>query len=103
VNDTATELKSSVSLNQIFSPGLIVSWGLPGWPVSLSAGYQITPLLQSVETGQPVISDKNSGRFILSAAVDIPLFNIYNSPDRKKEALKLIEIKDNGKLRLTGY
>jgi hypothetical protein len=103
VNDTATELKTSVSLNQIFSPGLIVSWGIPGWPVSLSAGYQITPLLQSVETGQPVISDKNSGRLIISAAVDIPLFNIYNSPDRKKDALHLIKVKDNGKLRLSGY
>ena len=95
LSNDSTKVQSTITLNQILSPGIILSWGIPGWPVSISAGYQLSSLLQSVKNGQPVISKNNPGRIILSLAVDIPLFNIHNTPDREFNKIK---IKNNGKL-----
>jgi hypothetical protein len=91
-SDDSTTIQTKIYLNQIFAPGLFVSWGLPKLPISLSAGYQIAPLLQSVETGQTVLSPKNNGRVVFTIAVDIPLFNIYNAPER---GVKAVRVGDN--------
>jgi hypothetical protein len=89
LNDDSTEIKSSITLNQILAPGLFFSLGFPKLPISLSAGYQMAPLLQSISTGQPVLNNKNWGRIMVSIAVDIPLFNIYSKPGRDSKPIKI--------------
>ncbi len=91
LNDDSTEIKSSITLNQILAPGLFFSLGFPGMPISFSAGYQMAPLLQSLSTGQPVLNSKNWGRIMVSIAVDIPLFNLYSKPGRDIKTLKVNE------------
>lgn len=88
-SDDSTTLQTKVYLNQIFSPGLFISWGVPGLPLSLSAGYQMAPLLQSVSTGQTVLTTKNAGRVVVTLSVDIPLFNIYNAAGKKLRGVRV--------------
>jgi hypothetical protein len=94
VSGDSSEVKNKITLNQILSPGLILSYGFPGVPINLSLGYQLPPLLQSVSTEQLVLNNKNSGRFMVSLSVDIPFFNLYTSTDSKSKTFQI----ENGKL-----
>jgi hypothetical protein len=74
-NDSTKSL-SKIELKDIISPGVFFSWGIPKTPISLNAGYQITPYLRSVSLTNNTFSSSYS-RFSVSALIDIPLLNFY--------------------------
>jgi len=68
----------TIELKDIIAPGLFVSWGIKGLPISLNAGYQLGPLLRDVGSEVNKTVDNYYHRVIISANVDIPLLNLYN-------------------------
>jgi hypothetical protein len=67
----------AIKLADIISPGLFLSWGIPKCPVSVNAGLQMTPALNSVSTKVNTFGTK-SLRVTIGACVDLPLLNLYN-------------------------
>lgn len=77
-NDS-TETVPKIELQNIISPGIFYSVGIPKSPISLNIGYQVGPLLRKV-TAIKNDYDKSYGRFSVSICVDLPLLNLYNKP-----------------------
>ena len=68
---------AKIFLREIFSPGIHMSLGIGNTPLALNVGYQSLPLLQNVGSDENAVRIKRTGRFAVSLAVDIPIFNIY--------------------------
>lgn len=68
-----------IYLREIISPGLFLSYGIEGYPISFNLGAQAAPLLSRID-GELLF--ERPLRFSLSVAVDIPLFNLYNKRDK---------------------
>jgi len=92
VNDDTTQLEEKVEFNEIISPGIFLSYGFARAPINISGGYQMAPILQSIETGQPVIGDKY-GRIVLTVSVDLPLMNIYSSTKDLETRFKVKKVR----------
>ena len=72
-----------VELGQIFSPGTYLVYGLP-WrlPLSFGIGGQYGPGLGKIEDDNDVVINNPAWRWNAFLAVDIPLFNLANTPRR---------------------
>lgn len=81
-HDEAEGLPEDIVWEQVFSPGLFYIFGLKDMPLSISAGLQFTPLLRKI-TENNVLDTKNVVRASVSLLVDIPLFNLYKSGEKK--------------------
>ncbi len=79
--DNKSNLADSVKirLENIFSPGLNLVWGVPKFPVSIGGGFQWQPSLTRLNTSSATIAERSGMRYHLFVAVDIPLFNLFNS------------------------
>lgn len=81
-NDSVEQVPT-IQLQDIFSPGLFFSIGVPKCPLSINMGAQVGPNLREVnvenETGEIVnkYEDNVYWRFSLSVVVDIPILNFY--------------------------
>jgi hypothetical protein len=74
-----------VKLGQIFSPGAYVVYGLPlNIPLSIGFGGQYGPGLGKIETNGNTIVNNPQWRWNIFLAVDIPFFNLVNSPKKYK-------------------
>lgn len=82
--DTTTIHKDyKVELGQIFSPGTYLVYGFP-WrlPISFGIGGQYGPGLGKIEDDKDVVINNPAWRWNAFLAVDIPLFNLANTPRR---------------------
>jgi hypothetical protein len=85
-NDTVAQVPT-IQLQDIFSPGLFFSAGIPKCPLSVNLGAQVGPNLRKIystedsETGELVYQNQYQNnvywRFSISLVVDIPIFNFY--------------------------
>ena len=83
--DTTTIHKDyKVELGQIFSPGTYLVYGFP-WrlPLSFGLGGQYGPGLGKIEDDNNVVINNPAWRWNAFLAVDIPLFNLANTPRKK--------------------
>lgn len=78
-----TSLKETIKLQNVFSPGVYLSYGLP-WnlPLSLNLGGQYGPGLTKVSTAN-INVEKPSWRLLASLTVDIPAFTLFNRSTQK--------------------
>lgn len=82
-NDSVAQVPS-IKLQDIFSPGVFFSVGIPKCPLSVNMGAQVGPNLRKVnvydaESGEYVNKYENNvyWRFSISLVVDIPIVNFY--------------------------
>ena len=80
LTDTSTEKLPKLTLQNIFSPGLGLVYGIPKWPISIGYSYQLGPVLRKITETDKVVSDKLNSRWQFFLAVDIPLINFYTKP-----------------------
>jgi hypothetical protein len=75
-----SDLKSigDIQLDDIFSPGIDLIWGIPNVPIATGLGFQFGPAIR--ESVDPEESDPLNGRFHLFVAVDIPILDFYVLP-----------------------
>ncbi|MEO6175347.1 MAG: hypothetical protein ABIP27_09370 [Flavobacterium circumlabens] len=76
-NDDKTEQVPEIKLEDILSPGIFLSLGIPKTPISFNFGTQIGPNLRKVNSDANDYSGKLYVRYSLSFCVDIPLLNLY--------------------------
>ena len=78
VKDDSTAQVPTIHLQDIVSPGLFLSVGIPKCPVSVNFGAQMGPNLRKVTS---MVNDYSSSlyfRYSMSVVVDIPIFNFYS-------------------------
>lgn len=76
--DDSTSQVPTIHLQDIVSPGLFLSVGIPRCPVSVNFGVQMGPNLRKVNS---VVNDYSNNvyfRYSMSVVVDIPVFNFYS-------------------------
>jgi hypothetical protein len=85
-SDTAGAQVPTIHLEDIFSPGVFLSVGIPKCPLSINLGAQVGPNLRKIyaeedETGELIYQNQYEEnvywRFSISLLVDIPIFNFY--------------------------
>lgn len=78
-NDTTAQVPT-ITLKNIFSPGLFLSIGLPKTPLSINLGAQTGPSLREINHNSSVptndISNRLYWRYSISLVVDIPMLNL---------------------------
>lgn len=84
VKDDVTEQVPTIQLQDIVSPGIFYSIGLPKCPISLNFGVQMGPNLRGVniqgDNSEEPHNDYSNNiywRYSASIVVDIPIFNLY--------------------------
>ena len=75
----STQSIPTIQLKDIFSPGVFLSFGLDQTPISLNFGYQVGPLLRSIQASQGSYTNAYH-RWGFSICVDIPLLDFYTKP-----------------------
>jgi hypothetical protein len=84
-SDTAIIKEYKIKLGQIFSPGVYLVYGFPyNIPLSLGFGAQFGPGLGKIEPDGNTILNSPKWRWNVFLAVDIPFFNLVNSPKKYK-------------------
>jgi hypothetical protein len=78
VKDDSTSQVPTIQLQDIISPGLFLSIGIPKCPVSVNFGVQMGPNLRAVTSTANNYSNSIYLRYSLSVVVDIPIFNFYS-------------------------
>ena len=74
-----------VRLGQIFSPGAYAIYGFGGnIPVSFGVGAQYGPGLGKIENSGNLVENNPQWKFNIFLAVDIPFFNLVNTPKKYK-------------------
>jgi len=73
----STNQTPTIHLQDIISPGLLISVGIPGCPISVNFGVQMGPNLHSVSSSVNNYSGAIYYRYSLSACVDIPIIDFY--------------------------
>jgi len=68
-----------IRLENIFSPGANLVYGIPKWPVSVGGGFQWLPSLTRLSNEEATIAEKSGMRWHIFIAVDIPVLNLYTS------------------------
>jgi hypothetical protein len=83
LTNDSTYIESKITLGNIFSPGAYVVYGM-AWnlPVSIGIGAQYGPGLSSINSKENITINKPDWRYGIMITVDIPFFNLYNSPKR---------------------
>lgn len=78
VKDDSTSQVPTIQLQDIISPGLFLSIGIPKCPVSVNFGVQMGPNLRTVTSTVNDYSNSIYMRYSMSVVVDIPIFNFYS-------------------------
>jgi hypothetical protein len=77
-----------IRLGQLFSPGAYAIYGFGNnIPVSFGIGAQYGPGLGKIENSGNLIENNPQWKFNIFIAVDIPFFNLINTPKRYKPRL----------------
>ena len=76
--DDSTAQVPTIHLQDIVSPGLFLSIGIPKCPVSVNFGAQMGPNLRKVTSAANDYSNHVYFRYSMSVVVDIPIFNFYS-------------------------
>ncbi len=84
LDSSDTNINAEITLENIISPGGYLIIGLPYMPLSLGFGAQINPNLRKVTADGIDISVDKYTRFSIFLAVDIPIFNLYTVPKKKR-------------------
>lgn len=75
----ADTLQQQVRLESVFSPSAQLAYYVPKLPISVMAGWRLTPkLFYKNESG--FIAETPVNTFNVSVLVDIPMFTLYNLP-----------------------
>jgi|GEM_PF-1490521 len=82
--DSLSGLPDEVTLQQVFSPGASLTWGLRNSPVTFAAGYQWTPQLREITVNGNTTMPRGD-RVFLRVGWDIPMLHIYKSPNRFRD------------------
>jgi hypothetical protein len=75
--DSTTEQVPTIKIEDVFSPGLFYSQGIPKTPISVNFGVQTGPNLRKVTSTTNDYSKSTYVRYSVSICVDIPLLNLY--------------------------
>jgi hypothetical protein len=75
-NDSIDQVPS-IQLEDIFSPGIFWSIGIPKSPISINAGVQVGPNLRKVDSEVNEYANNIYTRFSISVCVDLPVLNLY--------------------------
>ena len=78
LQDSTTADLPKVTLQNIFSPGVGVVYGIPKVPLSIGYMWQYGPALREISATKATVSENINNRNVLFLAVDIPLINFYN-------------------------
>jgi hypothetical protein len=76
--DDSTAQIPTIHLQDIVSPGIFLSIGIPKCPVSVNFGAQMGPNLREVTSAANDYSNHVYFRYSMSVVVDIPIFNFYS-------------------------
>jgi hypothetical protein len=76
--DDSVSQVPTIHLQDIVSPGLFLSIGIPKCPVSVNFGVQMGPNLRKVSSAANDYSNNVYFRYSMSLVVDIPVFNFYS-------------------------
>ena len=77
--DSETEQVPTIKLQDIFSPGIFWSVGIPKTPISVNFGTQFGPNLRKVNDTANDYSDKTYTRYSVSFCADVPLLNLFTN------------------------
>lgn len=84
-NEEVIKKDYKIRLGQIFSPGVYAIYGFGGnIPISFGMGAQYGPGLGKIENSGNLIENNPQWKFNIFLAVDIPFFNLVNTPKRYK-------------------
>lgn len=78
VKDDSTSQVPTIQLQDILSPGVFISIGVPKCPLSVNFGVQMGPNLRTVTSTMNSYSNSIYLRYSMSVVVDIPIFNFYS-------------------------
>jgi hypothetical protein len=78
IKDDSTSQVPTIQLQDIISPGIFLSIGIPRCPVSVNFGVQMGPNLRTVTSAVNDYANSIYLRYSLSLVVDIPIFNFYS-------------------------
>jgi hypothetical protein len=78
IKDDSTSQVPTIQLQDIISPGLFLSFGIPKCPISVNLGVQMGPNLRAVSYNGNSYSNSIYLRYSMSVVVDIPIFNFYS-------------------------
>ncbi len=76
VSNDSTETTTALEINNIISPGLYLTYGLPKIPVSIGGGFQFSPQLSKITVDGKVIEPRKL-RWNIFLAFDLPLLKIF--------------------------
>jgi hypothetical protein len=76
LSNDSSEIETEFELDNIISPGLYLSYGFPGIPLSIGGGMQFSPHLGKVTVDGKVIEPREL-RWNLFLAFDLPLIKIF--------------------------
>jgi hypothetical protein len=79
--DDSTQQAPTILLEDIISPGIFFSLGIPRTPLSVNMGWQMGPLLREI-TAKTTTYKNNYTRISISLCVDIPILNFYSKPKK---------------------
>jgi hypothetical protein len=80
--DTINNAQPKVTIENIFSPGLYIIYGIPRTPISIGGGWQYGPSLRKIESSAATIEPKQYTKWCLFIGVDIPILNFYTKPKK---------------------
>jgi len=82
LDDQTVDVLPTVTLGQIFAPGLFAELGIAGTPLSLGLGGQVGPRLRKFEADLVDLGETYF-RWGASLKVDIPIFTLVHRPARR--------------------
>lgn len=78
LNNDSTETITNLDLNNIFSPGVYLAYGVPKLPISLGIGFQISPIASKITLENGTIAEPRKPRWNAFISFDMPLLRILN-------------------------
>jgi len=82
LDDRAVDVLPTITLGQIFAPGLFAELGIAGTPLSLGIGGQVGPRLRKFEADLVDLGETYF-RWGASLKVDIPIFTLVHRPAQR--------------------
>ena len=82
LDDRTVDVLPTITLGQIFAPGLFAELGIAGTPLSLGMGGQVGPRLRKFEADLADLGETYF-RWGASLKVDIPIFTLVHRPARR--------------------
>lgn len=84
LDDQTVDVLPTITLGQIFAPGLFAELGIAGTPISLGVGGQVGPRLRKFEADLVDLGETYI-RWGASLKVDIPIFTLVHRPTQRRK------------------